>query len=1119
MKSKYLSVILCVFFISAFSQENAYTSFDVSLNNSIKLNRYLINPSFSFAREAAPTINLVNKRQWVKFDDAPVFYHLNYQGRVSNESRFGIGAFMQSIGLVKNVGGLLNYAINVPLQKDANFTFGLNTYFTSNSFDINRAVTETSEPLFQNLTTTTLISVKPGLNLNFNNFDIGISADNIISYNLSTSESVKENKSASFSGHLMYTKELDSYYNILDGANFSTMLRVQSSNGATGLAANFLLDQKEMGWVEAGYNSLYGANAGVGVAISEKFLIGYAYNLSISNSLFFGSSHEFSLSYRFDEYDNAFDYRKRAQRIRERNAKKKGAVNTTFARLEQERIDKARAEKERLAKEKEENDRLAQLERERLAALAQLEKERLAKEQAEKDRLAALSQAEKDRLAKEQAEKDRLAALAQAEKDRLAKEQAEKDRLAALAQAEKDRLAKEKAEKDRLERLARQKAENDKIAKENAEIDRLAREKAEKDRLAREKAEQDRLAKEKAEQDRLAREKAEQDRLAKEKAEQDRLAKEKAEQDRLAKEKAEQDRLAKEKAEQDRLAREKAEQDRLAREKAEQDRLAREKAEQDRLAREKAEQDRLAREKAEQDRLAREKAEQDRLAREKAEQDRLAREKAEQDRLAKEKAEQDRLAREKAEQDRLAKEKAEQDRLAREKSEQDRLAREKAEQDRLAREKAEQDRLAREKAEQDRLAREKAEQDRLAREKAEQDRLAKEKAEQDRLAREKAEQDRLAKEKAEQDRLAREKAERDRLAREKAEQDRLAREKAEQDRLAREKAEKDRLAREKAEQDRLAKEKAANEKLSVSEKISSIESKLNISNKLLDDYKSDIEERTKRSDKLIKSLDSIVKERDLDLKAYIGQDDPNYKGPERKFVSSSQQNAQLNELKSQIATNKKVFDDLIFDFENANRARLNELKQSGLNSEDAKQLNDYYQNVLDDLKNKKQKYIDLEKMADLKIQQINVAKEEERQRRIKKANFDTENERIEKDQNNLESIKNAASSGQASQGEVTGNLLDEEPETNDIPIVKKMNNVASGYYMVLGKFKDTKQRDAFIKKVVSEGGTSVNQFYNIYDATYYVFLGKFDELPSATKELSKRGTKSYNKKMKIVQVQ
>ncbi|NJM78625.1 MAG: PorP/SprF family type IX secretion system membrane protein [Flavobacterium sp.] len=832
----------------AISQENAYTSFDVSLNNSIRLNRFLINPAFSYAREIAPTINLSNKRQWVKFEDSPVLYLLNYQGRLSNESRFGIGAYSQSIGVLSNTGGILNYALNVPLEEESNLTFGINTYISNSSFNIGKVITESPEILLQNQNAITLISLKPGINLNLNSFDIGIAANNIISYNLSESQMVTENKSSSFSGHIMYTKELSSYYNILDGSNFSSMLRVQNGNGATAISGNFLIDNKELGWAEVGYNSLYGANAGIGVAVSEKFLIGYSYNLSINNSLFFGSSHEFSLSYKFTDYDDSFNFRKRAQALRDKKAKAK-TPNATFSQLEEERLAKAKAERERLAKEKEENDRLAQAEKDRLAALALAEKERLAREQAERDRLAALSQAEKDRLAKEQAEKDKLDAISQAEKERLAREQAEKDRLAALAQAEKDRLAKEKAEKDRLERLARQKAENDKIAKENAEIERLAREKAEQDRLAREKAEKDRLAREAASQQ--------------------------------------------------------------------------------------------------------------------------------------------------------------------------------------------------------------------------------------------AEKDRLAKEAAA-------KAERDRLAKE----------------AATAQAEKDRLAREAA-------AKTANEKLSAEDKITSIESKLNLSNKLLDDYKSDIVERTKNSDKLIKRLDSIVKERDKDLKDFIlGQEDPN------KFVSTTQQNAQLSALKTEIANNKKIFEDLIFDFENANRARLAELKGKGISDEDAKLLNENYQEVIDDLKNKKEKYIQLEKAADQRILKISADKEEERQRRIKKAIFDNEKERIEKDQQNLQNIKSTTTTGQNTQDqEVSGNAFDEEPITNDIAIVKKMNNVASGFYMVLGKFKDTKQRDTFIKQVVSEGGTSVNQFYNIFDASYYVYLGRFDELTPATNELTKRGTKTYNKKMRVVKVE
>ncbi|WP_415782689.1 PorP/SprF family type IX secretion system membrane protein, partial [Flavobacterium jumunjinense] len=487
MKNLYLGVILCMLSTVVFSQENAYSSFDVSLNNSIKLNRFLINPAFSYAREVAPSINLANKRQWVKFEDAPVLYFLNYQGRLSNESRFGIGVYSQSTGLLKNNGGLLNYSLNVPMEDEKNLTFGVNVYFSSSNLDKNRAITETTEPLFNELSATSLISVKPGLNLRLNNFDIGIAANNIISYNLSSSEAVQENNSSSFSGHLMYTKEISSFYNILDGSNFSTMIQLENRKDGTAISGNLLIDQRDLGWLEAGYNTSKGVNAGIGAAISKKFFIGYSYNLAISNSLFFGSSHEFSLSYSFTDYDDSYNFRDRAQKIREKTAAKR-------ANKETPKTDKASSEADKADKDQARKDRIEELRIQREAAKqAREDKINAAKEAADAKANAQKennveveenNQAEKDRLAKEaaekeQAEKDRLAieaANSQAEKDRLAKEAAEK------AQAEKDRLAREAAEKAQ--------AEKDRLAREAAE-----RAQAEKDRLAREaQAEKDRLA-------------------------------------------------------------------------------------------------------------------------------------------------------------------------------------------------------------------------------------------------------------------------------------------------------------------------------------------------------------------------------------------------------------------------------------------------------------------------------------------------------------------------------------------------------------------------------------------------------------------------------------------------
>ena len=358
-------------------------------------------------------------------------------------------------------------------------------------------------------------------------------------------------------------------------------------------------------------------------------------------------------------------------------------------------------------------------------------------------------------------------------------------------------------------------------------------------------------------------------------------------------------------------------------------------------------------------------------------------------------------------------------------------------------------------------------------------------------------------------------AEKERLAREaseaQAEKDRLAKEAA-----AKAQAEKERLARlaleAQAEKDRLAKSN-----LSVEDKISSIETKLNVSNKVLDNYKREIAQKTKNSDNLIKRLDSIVKERDLDLKAYISENDPNSKSVQRKFVSTTQQNAQLNAIKSEIASNKKVFDDLISDFESANKVRLEQLKKNGVSDEDAKLLNQYYQSVIDDLKNKRQQYIQFEKIADDRIKKINADKEEERLKRIKRAEYDSEQQRILNDQKSLEDIKNStAQNSNANSGNTTEQ---EETSSNDISIIQKLNGVESGYYVVLGKYKNIAERDAFVRQVVAGGGTSVTLFYNIYDATYYVYIDKFDDLSSAVKATQARGTKSYNKKMSIVKVE
>ena len=242
----------------------------------------------------------------------------------------------------------------------------------------------------------------------------------------------------------------------------------------------------------------------------------------------------------------------------------------------------------------------------------------------------------------------------------------------------------------------------------------------------------------------------------------------------------------------------------------------------------------------------------------------------------------------------------------------------------------------------------------------------------------------------------------------------------------------------------------------------------------------------------------------------------------RKFVSTAEANAQLQSLKSKISSNKVEFDKLIRDFEATNNQRVKDLKAKGISDLDAKPLNDSYLKTLNDLKLKRETFNRLEVEADLKIQKIKDEKEAERLRRIKKAEFDSEKDRNLKDQQILENLKKNQSA--VNNGNANNDDKDQQSATNsnavtDIPIIKKLTDVSSGYYLVLETFRNIEDTKTYLTTVLKAGGSNVNFFYNLHNSTYYVYSGKQDTMGDANQALKVKGTKTYNKNMFIVKVE
>ncbi len=985
MRKKLLSTLL---FFNLFGVLHAQTSdgvisFDLPIKNSLKFNKFLINPTFSFVREDESFISFTNKRQWLGFEDAPTTYFFSYSGKFRDQNGIGFGVFQRNIGVLTTFGAVGNFTRNVEINRDSNFSFGLNLAYVNSGLNEGKIITNESDPSLQNIAKNSLLTINPGINYSTGMIDLGLTANNIFYYNFNSSEMVSDDPMKSIAAHLMYTGYIYDR-GFFENAKFSTILRGEMAKEKTILSGSVLFNAPKGIWAQAGYNSVYGASGGLGIILAKKISIGYTVEKGFGNFSNFGLTHEVTLAYKLKGYGDYEDARPVVKATNKTNPYIKPAPvkKKTPAELQKER------EALLASRQKEERDRL--------------ERERLLREKA-----MAEAKAKAEEAARLRAEREKAMAEARAKAEAEARAKAEADKNKALSEADRLRLEKAAAERARLEAEARAKAE---AARKIQEV---------------KQAEQDRL---------------------KAKVEADNKAK--------AEEAARLQALAAAKAKADAEARAKAEE--AARLKAESEAKAKEEA--DRKAREAAEA------KAKADEAARIKAEE--AARIKAEQEQAqTAAKAKADAEARAKAEE--AARLKAESEAKAKEEA--DRKARE------AAETKAKADESARIKAEE--AARIKAEQEQAqAAAKAKADAEARAKAEE------------AARLKAESEAKAKEEA--DRKAREAAEA------KAKEEEAARKKAEAE--AREKArEEERLRKEAAERAKLEANKTAEDK-EIENLTQVIDDSKKIQNQNVDKFKALVDAKQRE-------LLELRKENDLTEQGVVVQT------KEVEFQSASAANRAIENLKSEISQSTQEQARFIQEFEALAIARLRTVPSKN------DIINKSYAEALLKLKTEKATTDKQNEELIAKLDQIKAEIEVEKKRRIKRAQFDSNQDKYLKDRATLKQIKETTSpTGQ--QFKPTDFDYGDEDQAN-MQIVKNVENIQPGFYLVLAVHKDPAKRDEFLKKAIQAGQTNIDFFYNVATSSYYIFYQKFEEIDEATSAMNEKGSKPYNGKMVVVKVE
>jgi len=303
LKKSVLYLLLFVFAIMKVSgqDESPFVSYDVPAQNLLKYNRFLINPTFSTVREDKSYINLLHRNQSVQFDDNNQNYFLSYSGRISDRTGLGLSLYSQREGILSNFGVLANYAYGIKLNDKSNFTFGANVSYYQSGFDNGRASTVEEDPFLAGLQDQSLLSFQPGFNLSYGKFDVGMFAENLFDYNLKNSESVTEFKDKTYSAHLQYTHQFENKDGVFEQARLMPLARVRKvGEEDVTLGGSLILDLPKLGWVQGGYDSFYGAAAGVGFNLNQRISLGYTMEKGLSNNFDnFGLTHEISVAYSF----------------------------------------------------------------------------------------------------------------------------------------------------------------------------------------------------------------------------------------------------------------------------------------------------------------------------------------------------------------------------------------------------------------------------------------------------------------------------------------------------------------------------------------------------------------------------------------------------------------------------------------------------------------------------------------------------------------------------------------------------------------------------------------------------------------------------------------------------
>lgn len=271
-------------------------------------NTQLFNAGYVGASQAH-TFNLLQRKQWVGFDGAPVSQSLSY-GTPVNQKRlaYGFSAVNDKIGPLRNNSFAADVAYHL-LLNGSNKVLSLGLKLSLNSFNLNSDelnLNQIQDPLFLSESIGFKPNIGTGIYYYTDKFYAGVSTPYFF-----------ENKELGQKRHIYFTSGL--LINLFRDVQLRPSTLIKMTKGVpVNLDLSTLLIFKDQFWLGGNLRSTYkdlfptadtgGGFGGIfGINLSDSIMVSYAYSYSLGNrtGVFNNGTHEIILRYNLRKAVNA----------------------------------------------------------------------------------------------------------------------------------------------------------------------------------------------------------------------------------------------------------------------------------------------------------------------------------------------------------------------------------------------------------------------------------------------------------------------------------------------------------------------------------------------------------------------------------------------------------------------------------------------------------------------------------------------------------------------------------------------------------------------------------------------------------------------------------------------